>query len=181
MAAAIPSDTEALPPAEFGEKYEWLEVVQDHVRIAVVGDRGCGKSCLILSAKNQTLPDPEENFFSKRYPLDLEGTKGMVVDVDEFREVYQDSDVILLCFALNDPSSFESISNKWVLREHLPKKRCILVGLKQDLRKIGDLSGQAENLREKLDFHKYMECSAYTKKGVLPVFREAFKCATLEK
>ncbi|GFW73198.1 rho-related GTP-binding protein RhoD [Trichonephila clavipes] len=192
--------TADIPETQCGEteKYDWTETVQAHLKIAVVGDQGCGKTCLILSAKNHILPDPEEKVLSKQYPLDLEMpnkvvAKCMVVDADardELKEVrrehYESSDVFLVCFALDDPNSFKNIAEKWVpeLKEFLSKRLCLLVGLKQDAkREILAVTG--ENLKEELKFHKYMECSAYEGIDVPSVFQEAaeiaFKSELLEK
>ncbi|GFQ81804.1 ras-like GTP-binding protein rhoA [Trichonephila clavata] len=198
QATSKPSE---IPETQNGEteKYDWTETVQAHLKIAVVGDRGCGKTCLILSAKNYILPDPEENVLSKQYPLDLEMpnkvvAKCMVVDADardELKEArmdnYRQSDIFLLCFAMDDPNSFKSISEKWVpeLKEFLSKRLCLLVGLKQDVKERKIITETGENLKEELKLHKYMECSAYEGINVLSVFREAaniaFKSELLEK
>ncbi|GFY77849.1 ras-like GTP-binding protein rhoA [Trichonephila inaurata madagascariensis] len=200
--ASVPSTSSLsdIPRTQCGEteKYDWTETIQTHLKIAVVGDQGCGKTCFILSAKNHILPDPEEKVLSKQYPLDLEMpnkvvAKCMVVEADardELREVrmehYEQSDVFLLCFALDDPNSFKNITEKWVpeLKECLSKRLGLLVGLKLDAKRE-ILAERGDNLKEELKFQEYRECSAYKGINVLHVFQKAaemaFKSELLEK
>ena len=49
---------------------------------------------------------------------------------------YPDTDVIIVCFAVDNPESFNHIHKKWKseIRRHLPKVPVILVGTKTDVR-----------------------------------------------
>ena len=49
---------------------------------------------------------------------------------------YPDTNVIVLCFSIISPASFQNIKQKWVpeLRQHCPNVPIVLVGTKLDLR-----------------------------------------------
>ncbi|KAK2165984.1 hypothetical protein NP493_1344g00004 [Ridgeia piscesae] len=118
-------------------------------------------------------------------------------DYDRLRPLsYPDTDVLLLCFAVDNPDSFENVADKWAgeLAAFCPKTPVVLVGTKTDLR--GD-RGAVKNLQarylepvSKLDgahlaarirAHAYVECSAKTGEGVDGVFEVAAKAALRHK
>lgn len=58
-------------------------------------------------------------------------------DYDRLRPLsYPDTDVLLLCFAVDNPDSFENVTDKWAgeLHAFCPKVPVVLVGTKTDLR-----------------------------------------------
>lgn len=58
-------------------------------------------------------------------------------DYDRLRPLsYPDSNVILICFALDKPESLNNVQRKWIyeLEQYCPQVPRILVGCKQDLR-----------------------------------------------
>ena len=93
---------------------------------------------------------------------------------------YSDSDVVLLCFALNSRTSFDNISSKWEpeIKHYVPEAQTILVGLKLDLRTEG---GEGVSTQEGLELsktlgcHKYIETSAVTKQGLSDVFEQSIE------
>ena len=57
-------------------------------------------------------------------------------DYDRLRPLaYPQTDIFLICFALNNPTSYENIKSKWIpeVRHHMPDTLFILVGMKSDL------------------------------------------------
>ncbi|XP_055925524.1 ras-like GTP-binding protein O-RHO [Argiope bruennichi] len=172
---------------EFGDeqKYDWNEVIQNHVKIVVVGERGCGKSSLILAAKNQIFPHPEENFVSKQCPLDVEvdgKTEAcMVVEADSGDDsihsrsrIYSETDIILLCF--DDIKTLTGVERKWVreLKDHVPGVPIILVRIKKMKQESDILSSELTELES---FSGLLECWPHARKGVREVFQEAVKKA----
>jgi len=113
-------------------------------------------------------------------------------DYDRLRPLsYPQTDVFLLCYAVNNPSSFENIKNKWYpeIQHHAPEVPFILVGTKLDLRNNQDAikqleakrqvpvsKAQGESLCSELHGSKYLECSALTQEGLKQVFDEAIRC-----
>lgn len=58
-------------------------------------------------------------------------------DYDRLRPLsYPDSNVILICFAIDKPESLNNVQRKWIyeLEQYCPQVPRILVGCKQDLR-----------------------------------------------
>ena len=49
---------------------------------------------------------------------------------------YPDTNIVVLCYAINSPASYENINFKWIpeLRKHLPEIPILLVATKVDLR-----------------------------------------------
>ena len=101
---------------------------------------------------------------------------------------YPQTDVFLLCFAINIPSSYENIKNKWFpeIQQNTPDVPCVLVGLNLDLRNdpktVSELQEkgmtpiskeQGELLCSEIQGYKYLECSATTQEGLKQVFDEA--------
>ena len=75
-----------------------------------------------------------------------------------------DMDVILMCFSVDSPESFENISEKWS-----PDVPVILVGNNKDIR--NDPSDP------RINAFAYLACSAKSKEGVREVFETAARAA----
>jgi GTPase SAR1 family protein len=94
--------------------------------------------------------------------------------------------VFLICFAVNTPTSFENVKNKWFpeIQHHAPGVPFILVGTKSDMRESAPEKttlAQGEALRKELGAFKYVECSALTQDGLKQVFDEAIRCVLLSQ
>ena len=90
---------------------------------------------------------------------------------------YTKSDVILICFSIDSPTSLSSVANKWVpeARQYAPTTPYILVGTKLDRRAelgpsdtVSSQEGQA--MAHDIKAVAYMECSALTQEGLKEVF-----------
>ena len=60
-------------------------------------------------------------------------------DYDRLRPLsYPDSDVIVMCFGIDNPDSLENITEKWQpeVRHFCPRVPVVLVGNKKDLRNL---------------------------------------------
>lgn len=101
---------------------------------------------------------------------------------------YPDSDVILMCFSIDNPDSFDNIELKWnpEIEEYCPRVPVILVGNKTDLRndsivlnnlkhlnKTPIRQEQGFQLAKKIGACTYLECSAKTREGVKIIFETA--------
>ena len=101
-------------------------------------------------------------------------------------------DVLLLCFAVDNPDSFQNVDEKWLseISHFCPKVPRILVGTKKDLRndeccmqrlaeqKLKPVTAEeGQMMAVKIQATAYIECSAKTREGVQDVFEVAAKAA----
>ncbi|KAF8174584.1 signal transducer [Pholiota molesta] len=173
-------------------------------KLVVVGDGGCGKTCLlIVYAENRFpeayIPTVFENYVtlvqhdSKLIELALWDTAGQE-EYDRLRPLsYPESDVILIVFSIDFPTSLANVLDKWYpeVSHFCPSTPLLLIATKTDLRsdpttiRMLSAQGQAPITPEhgaavaKDIGAGYKECSAKTGKGVKEVFdaalRESFK------
>uniref|UniRef100_A0A452QWM6 Ras homolog family member D n=1 Tax=Ursus americanus TaxID=9643 RepID=A0A452QWM6_URSAM len=118
------------------------------VKVVLVGDGGCGKTSLLMVFAEGAFPESYTptvferltvNLQMKGKPLNLQiwDTAGQV-DYDRLRPLfYPDASVLLLCFDVTSPHSFDNIFNRWYPEvNHFCKKvPIVVVGCKTDLRK----------------------------------------------
>ena len=163
------------------------------LKIVVVGDGAVGKTCLLLAFSRGEIPSTYvptvfENFShvmkykNEEYILHLWDTAGQE-EYDRLRPLsYSDSDVVLLCFAVNSRTSFDNISSKWEpeIKHYIDTAKTILVGLKVDLRQDGNkehvTKAEGDDLSSKLNCVKYIEASSVAKIGLNEVFETAADC-----
>lgn len=168
-----------------------------HIKCVVVGDGNVGKTCLMKTYVEDSFPHDYVPTVFDNYTatlrvdghcinLGLWDTAGQA-DYDRLRPLsYPQTDVFLLCFAVNKRDSLVHTRIKWFpeVKHHCPNTPVILVGTKTDLREdCNNSTGQnvstAEglSLKKQLGACKYLECSALTQKGVQSVFEEAVRAA----
>lgn len=169
-------------------------------KIVVVGDGGCGKTCLLISYSQGYFPEKYvptvfENYITYRLhqasgrPLELAlwDTAGQE-EYDRLRPLsYPETDLLFVCFAIDCPNSLENVMDKWYpeVLHFCPYTPLILVGLKSDLRtkrtcidllKTQGLTPvtqeQGLNVANKMGA-RYMECSSKEMNGVEDIFTEA--------
>lgn len=172
-------------------------------KLVIVGDGACGKTCLLIVFSKDQFPEVYvptvfENYVAdievdgKQVELALWDTAGQE-DYDRLRPLsYPDTEVILMCFSIDNPDSLENIREKWTpeVRHFCPKVPVILVGNKKDLRNdaqtIRELAKtkqepvrweQGDAMAKAIGADAYVECSARTKEGVRDVFEVATKKA----
>ncbi|KAF9578067.1 hypothetical protein BGW38_006349, partial [Lunasporangiospora selenospora] len=135
-------------------------------RLVVVGDGACGKTCLLMvfthhysfELPNAYIPTVFEHAVAdividnKPVELFLWDTAGQE-DYDRLRPLaYPDTDVILICFAIDNRDSFENVLDKWhpEVRTNLgPKVPVFLIGCKKDLRD-GEEFGKQESVSARI-------------------------------
>ncbi|XP_790284.2 rho-related GTP-binding protein RhoA-A [Strongylocentrotus purpuratus] len=168
-------------------------------KLVIVGDGACGKTRLLtVFSKDQYPGQSVETYVadievdSKQVELALVDTAGQE-DFDRLRPLlYPDTDVILMCFAINNPDSLENIPEKWTpeVKHSCPNVPIILVGNKKDLRNDDNTKMELQRTKKtpvtynkghrmavKINAAKYMECSAETNDGVREVFETATRAA----
>jgi len=173
------------------------------IKCVVVGDArpAVDKTCLLITYTRKEypsvyIPTVFDNYSyyitdGKAINLWLYDTSG-TEDFDRLRQVntYPDTDVLLLCFSVVNPSSFVNIRAKWhpEVSHYCPNAPFILVGTKIDLREdsatIKQLISKKQSpitydqglqMMQEIGAVKYMECSALTQIGLKAVFDEAIR------
>eukprot|EP01084_Bolivina_argentea_P054864 100593_1 len=168
----------------------------DNLKLVLVGDGAVGKTCAIISYATNAFPSDYiptimDNYTSnvmldgRPYQLSLCDTAGQE-DYDRLRPLsYPNTDVFLICFAINNISSFENVTSKWVpeITYHCPEATYILVGLKSDLRNDDTIQKdsfvdkeEAEALRKEIGAYKYIETSALTTINLKSLFDDTIRC-----
>ncbi|KAI2611165.1 ras-domain-containing protein [Hypoxylon fragiforme] len=171
-------------------------------KIVVVGDGGCGKTCLLISYSQGYFPEKYvptvfENYITypthqpsgKTVELALWDTAGQE-EYDRLRPLsYPETDLIFVCFAIDCPNSLDNVIDKWYpeVLHFCPYTPLVLVGLKSDLRhkktcvemlKTQGLtpvtSDQGMAVAKKMGA-QYMECSSKEMTGVDEIFDRAIQ------
>jgi len=169
-------------------------------KLVVVGDGGCGKTCLLIVYAENRFPEAyiptvfenyvtQVQFEGKTVELALWDTAGQE-EYDRLRPLsYPESDVILIVFSVDFPVSLGNVEDKWYpeVAHFCEGTPLILVGTKIDLRRddttkrMLGAQGQTPVTSEqgmavaKEIGAKYLECSAKTGVGVQEVFTTALK------
>ncbi len=155
--------------------------------LVMVGDGQTGKTHLFYSFLRGK--SPEECFLplsnSITHDMEVNGTK-LSLGLTPVKGEYKTNDllmadVVIMCFALDNPDSLQNITDKWVpeISGKCPKCPFILVGTKLDLRKdkkaktMPQSKGKA--VAKSIEAVNYLECSSVTKHGVMEVFEAAAK------
>ncbi|KAK6335388.1 Rho GTPase [Orbilia brochopaga] len=173
-------------------------------KLVVVGDGGCGKTCLLISFSQGYFPEKYvptvfENYIAhtthkptgKPVELALWDTAGQE-DYDRLRPLsYPETDVVFICFAVDCPTSFDNVMEKWYpeVMHFCPTIPLVLVGTKSDLRDNPNAQDllrtqglSAVPVEEALETARtmgavYMECSSKTMQGVHELFELAVTTA----
>lgn len=174
------------------------------IKCVVVGDGNVGKTCLLMSYTQDAFPGEYIPTVFDHYQanvmvegrvcsLTLWDTAGQE-DYDRLRPLsYPQTDVFLICFALNRRESFTNVVQKWnsEIKHYCPEPPVLLIGTKEDLR--DNATGQDNGYRHfitteegtclarQIGAVKYIECSSKTQKGVKQVFDEAIKAVFIPR
>ncbi|KAH8028323.1 hypothetical protein HPB51_014979 [Rhipicephalus microplus] len=129
----------------------------------------------------------------RRRVQERHGTVRQRDDFDSLRPLcYPNAAVLLLCFSVVCPTSFQNASQKWLpeLRRHCPDAPIVLVGTQCDLRtdvkvlielaRYGEEpvpESAARHAAHRMGALAYVECSALTQKNLKEVFDTAIVAA----
>ncbi|KAL1487526.1 hypothetical protein ABEB36_015796 [Hypothenemus hampei] len=173
------------------------------IKCTIVGDTAVGKTNFLFSYMTNGRIFPEiytptifDSYLGnimvgdKPIKLNLWDTAGQQV-YNRFSKVcYFQTNILLICFSLVDPISFDNVWKKWHCQVslHCPNTPILLIGTKLDLRnnkiirknlrakKIAPVSyRQGLAMAKKIKAAKYFECSALTQKGLKTVFDETIR------
>merc|ERR1712098_748985 len=130
------------------------------IKCVVVGDGAVGKTCLLISYTTQAFPNEYIPTVFDNYSANVQ-VDGRVInlglwdtagqeDYDRLRPLsYPQTDVFLVCFSVESPTTYENVKEKWIkeVRHHAPTTPVLLVGTKIDLREDADVAGQVKGKR----------------------------------
>ncbi|EJD02068.1 signal transducer [Fomitiporia mediterranea MF3/22] len=169
-------------------------------KLVVVGDGGCGKTCLLIVYAENRFPEAyvptvfenyvtQVTFEGKCIELALWDTAGQE-EYDRLRPLsYPESDVILIVFSVDFPTSLANVQDKWFpeVAHFCEGTPLVLVATKIDLRRDDQtrrmLAAQGQvpvssetgsDVAREIGA-KYVECSAKTGTGVQDVFNLALR------
>lgn len=163
------------------------------IKLVAIGDGAVGKTCMLMVYKDHKFPETYvptvfENYRCKVNVGDYEVSVQMwdtagQEDLENIRTLsYTNTDVFLVCFAINDRTSYDNIPTKWMdeLKQYTQGAQTLMiVGTKMDMREtqpeqcLSYEDGKA--LAEQVGAFEYMECSA--KQGKV---KEVFDAAILK-
>ncbi|XP_046849351.1 ras-like GTP-binding protein RHO [Xenia sp. Carnegie-2017] len=173
-------------------------VSKERYKLVVLGDEGCGKTALLNALVKTSNFEVEDSHLSSfdECVQDIDTSENHIEftlyeitgmdDYSSFRyELYEGTDVFLVCFDIGSPSSLESVITKWsneIKQEH-PHIPFLLIGCKNDLRTESALENKdcqdsvskikAESVSKRIRARSYVECCAKTRWNVNLVFQAA--------
>ncbi|KAF4790508.1 Rho-related GTP-binding protein RhoF [Turdus rufiventris] len=169
------------------------------VKVVIVGDGGCGKTSLLMvyakgSFPEQYAPSVFEKYTTsvavgkKEVTLNLYDTAGQE-DYDRLRPLsYQNTNVVLICYDVMNPTSYDNVAAKWYpeVNHFCRGVPLVLIGCKTDLRKDKEqlrklraarqepiTYSQGEAACKEINAEIYLECSAKCRENIENVFKEA--------
>ncbi|XP_059437277.1 mitochondrial Rho GTPase 1-like [Corylus avellana] len=161
------------------------------VRIVVAGDRGTGKSSLVVTAAAENFPTNvppvlpptrlPEDFFPDRVPITIIDTSSRVEDDYKVAEELKRADAVVFTYACDEPTSLERLSTFWLpkLRKLEVKVPVIVVGCKLDLRdenqQVSLEQVMSPIMQQFREIETCIECSALKQIQIPEVFYYAQK------
>lgn len=168
-------------------------------KCVVVGDSGTGKTYLLFTYIKRFFPGEYTPDFYDSYTTEVKvdnQTVGLSIWDSAGREEYDNlrplcyhlADVVIVCFSISDPLSYENVTKKWLpeVKHNCPTAPLLLVGTKCDLRDNPDILEKLEEnnqstitqqqgmaLASQIKAVKYLECALINQEGLDKVFEEA--------
>lgn len=174
-------------------------------KIAIVGNSGAGKTCLIHRYMHNEF---DENSSQEPIPTALKveekqqsigSGKDIMLNIydaggkETFRHLrklnYPKSDAAIICFGLDSEESLKEVDKTWVpeLRRMCPGIPLILAGLKKDLRDYSVYAERCMNtskgqkMAKKHKMVEYIECSSWNGENVELLFKRIAEAAAKKK
>ncbi|RLV92648.1 GTP-binding RHO-like protein [Spathaspora sp. JA1] len=157
-----------------------------NMKLVVVGDGGCGKTCLLVSYAQQKFPEIYVPTVFENYVTTVQAPNGKTIELalwdtagqeeyDRLRPLsYPDVDVLLICFSLESIVSLHNVKEIWYpeVNHFCPGIPIILVGTKSDLHSDIDPDVPIQ-LATEINAVGYIQCSAKTMFNIKTVFNFA--------
>ncbi|KAK6911535.1 Mitochondrial Rho GTPase 1/3, EF hand associated, type-1 [Dillenia turbinata] len=164
---------------------------RSNVRIVVAGDRGTGKSSLIVTAAAETFPTNvppilpptklPNDYYPDRVPITIIDTSSRLEDRGTLAEELRRADAVVLTYGCDQPATLDRLSTFWLpeLRRLEVKVPVIVVGCKLDLREdhqqVSLEQVMSPIMQEFREIETCIECSAFKLIQIPEVFYYAQK------
>ncbi|KAK6915568.1 Mitochondrial Rho GTPase 1/3, EF hand associated, type-1 [Dillenia turbinata] len=164
---------------------------RSNVRIVVAGDRGTGKSSLIVTAAAETFPTNvppilpptklPDDYYPDGVPITIIDTSSRSEDRGTLAEELRRADAVVLTYACDQPATLDRLSSFWLpeLRRLEVKVPVIVVGCKLDLREdhqqVSLEQVMSPIMQEFREIETCIECSAFKHIQIPEVFYYAQK------
>lgn len=178
--------------------------IMQNIKLVTVGDGTVGKTSLLMSYTENRFPIDYVPTIFDNFTTGVE-VDGRLVSLalwdtagqEEYARLrslsYPETDVFIICFALNSMASLDNVRTKWAveLSHSCPTAKKVLVGTKLDLRPTTTSSSspysgkeelrgfitteQGRKVAEEIGAAGYYECSALTQHGVSAIFEGAVR------
>lgn len=125
-------------------KFEEVGMAEVRKKLVIVGDGSTGKTCLLMVFSRDKFPEVYIPTVFETYVADIEVDNKQVElalwdtagqeDYDRLRPLsYPDTDVILMCYSIDNPDSLVNIREKWTpeVKHFCPSVPIVLVGNKK--------------------------------------------------
>eukprot|EP00729_Bicosta_minor_P008444 gene8444-8919_t len=142
---AVPAPHETV--LESSGSMEGDDLTKKHLKVVIVGDGACGKTSLLVSFSEKRFPAEYVPTVFENYVADIDHNGGTVelalwdtAGLEDYVRIrplsYPDADIVIICYSIVDPDSFENVPKKWVpeVQHFCPGVPYILVGCKSDAR-----------------------------------------------
>ncbi|KAK9874587.1 hypothetical protein WA026_005421 [Henosepilachna vigintioctopunctata] len=162
------------------------------IRITVVGDGGIGKTSMLIAYKDKTFDDSQYiptvfDVYSMTVPINGEDYTVILSDTagqEEFDKLrkfaYKNVDVFILCYSINERSSFENVRLQWnpEIRHSCPHAKIILAGTKaDDVVNAAVLEMEGRKLAKNIKANGFLHNSAKTRYNIEETFAKAISVA----
>lgn len=179
-----PTDTPALE-----DSMMFRSGMRRNVRMLLVGERGVGKTSLILSLVSEEFPEEvptkaEEiiippDVTPEQVPTHIVDYSAAEQSEEMLTDEIQRAHVICIVYSVEDELSFDKVTTYWLplIRECNPDRRCpvVLVGNKVDLVDYSTIESSIGVMDEFPEIESCVECSAKTLKNISEMFYYAQK------
>eukprot|EP01084_Bolivina_argentea_P131381 231905_1 len=167
-----------------------------HVKLTVTGDKGVGKTSLLISYTTNAFPSEyiPSTFdeYSANVMLDNRPVQLSLHDTPPHGSGhdYGGTQIFVLCFAINNRESFNSVRDNWLpeLTQHRAGIPYILCGTKSDLRNDLTLdttafvsAQEANEMKLDIGASEYMEISALTQDNLKSLIDESIRVVLNER
>ncbi|XP_055379387.1 mitochondrial Rho GTPase isoform X2 [Condylostylus longicornis] len=161
-----------------------------NVRILLVGDRGVGKTSLILSLVSEEFPEDvpnraEEitipaNVTPEQVPTNIVDSSAVEQTEEQLSEEIQKCHVVCIVYAVDDDETLERITSHWLpfIRSSCDadqRKPVVLVGNKIDLVEYSTIDSVLTIMEDFPEVESCVECSAKTLHNISEMFYYAQK------
>ena len=158
-------------------------------KCVLIGDEGVGKTSLLIAYTRNKFPEFYVPDILDTCAINVKlknrtYTLGLFDTCSGYEHDLSKTNVVLLCFSLDEPKSLQNAKEKWfpMINKNNAKVNIILVGLKSDLKIMMDtnlsLSNVGEKVAKEIGCKRYLECSAKLQRGIVDIFNEGIRASS---